>query len=278
MINEPGLVSVLKRTGKYSVYVVAGLLLLVWWLETPAGILGKADAVGYAVCHRIDLRSFHIGIRQFPLCARCTGQYVGAMLGLLIQAVLARGRSGFPPKGAFIIFGLLGLAYAVDGVNSYLYMPTLLKVFPRLPHLYVPSNTLRLLTGTGIGLVIASLIYPAFVGSIIVSPDARPAIGGTKAIFGMIVLGIVADVLILMGSPYVLYIAALLSAAGVVVLLSMAYSVVILRFFGKENTYHRLLQVSLPVVCGFLLAISQIALFDMVRMLITGTWGGFGFG
>ena len=53
-----------------------------WVYFTPEGILGKAGAVGYAVCHRIDLRSFHLGLRQLPLCARCTGMYLGALLGL----------------------------------------------------------------------------------------------------------------------------------------------------------------------------------------------------
>jgi hypothetical protein len=49
-----------------------GLVLLGWLINTPAGLLGKADAIGYAVCHRIDLRSFFIGERQFPLCMRCS--------------------------------------------------------------------------------------------------------------------------------------------------------------------------------------------------------------
>ena len=66
-----------------KILVITALVLLVtWFWYTPAGLLGKADAVGYAVCHRIDVRSFHLGDRQIPVCARCTGQYLGAMLSL----------------------------------------------------------------------------------------------------------------------------------------------------------------------------------------------------
>lgn len=38
-------------------------------LLAPGGLLDKADKVGYAVCHRITIRSFLIGERQMPLCA-----------------------------------------------------------------------------------------------------------------------------------------------------------------------------------------------------------------
>jgi hypothetical protein len=56
--------------GLLIIAFIAVLLAGLW--ATPPGLLGKADAIGYAVCHRIDLRSFHLGDRQLPLCARCT--------------------------------------------------------------------------------------------------------------------------------------------------------------------------------------------------------------
>ena len=68
---------------RYLLISVGTVLLIVWWSHTPDGLLGKADAIGYAVCHRIDVRSFHLGDRQIPVCARCTGQYLGAVAGLL---------------------------------------------------------------------------------------------------------------------------------------------------------------------------------------------------
>src|SRR5512135_3248394 len=75
--------------GRWGLAMAAVLLFGGWLLNTPPGLLGKADAVGYSVCHRIDARSFHIGNRQLPLCVRCTGMYLGAMLGLVYQAFLA---------------------------------------------------------------------------------------------------------------------------------------------------------------------------------------------
>jgi uncharacterized membrane protein len=268
----------IKKPGKYSIFLVAGLLLIVWGLETPAGIFGKADAIGYAVCHRIDLRSFHIGLRQLPLCARCTGQYVGAVIGLLLQAVFARRRSGFPSRRIFLILGFLGLVYAVDGLNSYLSLPIFLQGFPAMLHLYEPSNLSRLLTGTGVGLAVAIILYPAFVGSVYAQPDPRPATQGMLPLISMLGLGLLADGLILTGSSFVLLPAALISSLGVILLLTLAYTIVILRIYKKNSTYSHFYQISLPLAAAFIITISQIALLDLIRFLITGTWGGLKFG
>ncbi|MFC1936831.1 hypothetical protein ACFLYP_04105 [Chloroflexota bacterium] len=54
---------------RYLMFTAIGLMLVGWLLNTPTGLLGKADAIGYAVCHQIAHRSFHIGDRPISLCA-----------------------------------------------------------------------------------------------------------------------------------------------------------------------------------------------------------------
>ena len=267
---EPGVLT--------SVYAIGGLICIIWILLTPLGIFGKADAIGYAVCHRIDVRSFHIGVRQLPLCARCTGQYLGAVLGLGFLWIFGKRRSGTPPKRVLGLMTLLLVIYAVDGVNSYFFLPPFLKLFPGMPHLYQPSNIMRLITGTGVGVVIAMVLYPAFWGSIVPNPDPKPAINGLKIAFVMLGLGILIDLLILTGSVYVLLPAALISAGGVLLLLTMVYSMILILIFKKENQFIRLSQITRYIIAGFMLTMIQIALFDMIRFIITGTWNGFLFG
>ena len=92
---------------KGLVYGSVALLLLGWLLNTPAGLLGKADAIGYAVCHRIDVRSFHLGDRPLPLCARCSGMYLGAGLGLIYQSIFSRRHTGTPPLRVIVPLGLM---------------------------------------------------------------------------------------------------------------------------------------------------------------------------
>jgi uncharacterized membrane protein len=262
----------LPLTGKGLIFITVGLLWVGWLWRTPPGLLGKADALGYAVCHRIDVRSFHLGERQLPLCARCTGMYLGAMLGLVFQALTGKRRAGMPPWRVLVFLGALFLAFGIDGVNSYLHL------FPGAPALYEPNNLLRLLTGTGMGLVIALALYPAFNQAVWRVVDPTSAVNGVRYFLFILGLALALDWLVWIENPLLLYLFALVSAAGVLVLLTTVYSLFWLIILRKENSYQWLSQMALPLVGGFGVGLLQIALFDLARFALTGTWDGFHLG
>jgi uncharacterized membrane protein len=249
--------------------VIAGVVLLIWLVDTPPGILGKADAVGFAVCHRIEERSFQVNGRQMPLCARCTGMYLGAMLGLVFQFMKSSRGVGLPPRKLMVIFCLIALIWGVDGLNSYLHL------FPNAPSLYEPTNIMRLLTGTGMGLVVSVLLYPAFNQTVWVEWNEHPVIADFRSMGGLLLLAVLADGLVLTGYAWVLYPIALITSAGVLVLLSMVYSMVFLILFKVENRIYNVNQLVLPILVGFILAIGQIGIMDWGRFFITGNWSGF---
>jgi uncharacterized membrane protein len=253
-------------------YLIVGILFLGWLLTTPPGLLGKADAIAYAVCHRISERSFHVGDRQFPLCARCAGMYLGAILGLFFQGRTTRRRAGTPPWRVLIVLGFFVAAFGVDGLNSYLH------IFPGMPSLYTPNNTLRLLTGTGMGLTLAAALYPAFNQTVWKVYDERPALGGLRPLAILVLLALLLDFVTLSGNPLLLYPLALLSAAGVLLLLTMIYTMAWMMLLHWENRYQTWFQMNLPAIAGFGMALLQIGLLDLVRYFITGTWDGFHLG
>ena len=271
MDDEKSKQSVKRRLGRGVLIAVVGLFFLVWLLNTPSGLLGKADAVGYAVCHRIDARSFHIGERALPLCARCSGMYLGAMLGLLYMLIVGPKRGGLPPKRVLIVLGMLGLAFIIDSINSYLHLP----FFSTPSSLYEPSNTMRLLTGTGMGIVIAAVLYPSLNQTIWRDWSAKPALGDLRSIGILILLGLLLDVIILSENPIVLYPLALISALGVIVLLTLVYAMLWLIITHSEGQIKRASQLFIPLVAGFGMALLQIAALDFLRFIITGTWQGF---
>jgi uncharacterized membrane protein len=240
---------------------------------TPSGLLGKADAIGYAVCHRIDVRSFHLGVRQIPVCARCTGQYLGAMLGLAYLVIFRPRRTSRPSWMIIAILVAGALAYGVDGLNSYIHLIPGLSRF----YLYEPDNTLRLITGTYLGLGISTMIFPAFNQTIWKKWDSRPVFEGFRDFGVLLFLSAVLDLLVLTENPIVLYPLALISAAGVIILLTMIYSMVVVMILGIENHFERISQFLYPLIAGFLVALLQIAALDYFRHLLTGTWGGFPF-
>lgn len=272
MEQTPVLWNLKRMAWEKPVLLIVGLLLVAWLLNTPAGLLGKADAIGYAVCHRIDTRSFHLGDRQLPLCARCTGMYLGAVAGLGYQAFASRRRAGMPPRRLWAPIAVLIGAFTLDGLNSYF------SLFPALPTLYVPNNTLRLLTGSGMGLAISSLLFPAFNQTVWRDWDARPALDGWKTFLKALALVLLLDLVVLTENPLVLYPMALVSAAGVLVLLSLVYSMLWLMILRHENRFDRVRQLVMPLAAGFGVAILQIIALDALRFLLTGTWDGFHIG
>lgn len=275
--------SPLKRIRAASRYFVAAAALLVfigWFLNTPPGLSGKADAIGYAVCHRISERSFHIGTLQLPLCARCSGMYLGAMVGLAYLAICGGKRIQMPHWTVFIPLGLFVAAFGVDGVNSYLYL--IKQVYPgalaQIPNLYIPNNTLRLLTGSGMGLGIAAFLFPAFNSTVWADADEHRALPNLRS-FGLLTgIMLILDLLVLTENPVALYPLALISTLGVLVLLTMVYSMLWVMVMGQENKFSRLRELWLPLVAGLTIAMIQIAAIDMLRLGLTGTWGAFPLG
>ena len=259
-----------ERLARAMLLLLAIGVLLVWLAYTPAGLLGKADAVGYAVCHRIDLRSFHLGERTLPLCSRCTGMYLGSTLAFAYLWLRGRGRAGeFPHRGLLVVLGMLGAAFAVDGVNSYL------AFFPGGPPLYAPSNTLRLLTGMGLGLAMGSLVLPGFNQAVWKTWRKERSLESPLDLGLLVVAALGVVLLVLTENPLVLYPLAILSSLGVVILLTCVYTMLVLLLTGRENHVESWRQLVVPALAGFTLALLQIAALDVIRYALTGTWNGF---
>lgn len=259
---------------------IAALLVLGGFLFiTPPGLLGKADGIGYAVCHRIEVRSFHIGERQLPLCARCTGEFNAAAIALIFLGFVSRKRSSLAPKGILAVLAIFFLAFGIDGSNSYLYLlkQTYEGFLPQVPNIYIPNNTLRLLTGSGMGIAMASVLYPVVNQTLWREEDERPAL--TWKEFG-ILLGIIllVDLGILSDQPVILYPIAFLSVLGVLALLTMVFSMAWIIIMRQENVFETLKQLWLPATAGLTLTFLMISVIDLLRLSLTGTWGGFPLG
>ena len=185
--------------------------------------------------------------------------FLGAILGLAYQGMIGRKRSGTPSWPVIFFFGALVIAFIIDGLNSYL------SLFPGFPSLYEPDNTLRLFTGTGMGLAIAAALFPAFNSSVWRTWDSRPALGDLRSVGGLAFLAILVDLLVLTENPLLLYPLALISTAGVLALLTMVYTMAWLMVLRSENRFDRLIELILPLAGGFAMGLVQIGLLDLGR-------------
>ncbi len=263
---------------RWLVPLAAILAFGAWMYLAPEGALGKLDAIGYAVCHRIDARSFQIDGRQLPLCARCTGEFYSAALTLIVLGIVSRKRSQFPPRGILAVLFLFFLAFGFDGVNSYVYL--LKQTAPagsfvdKIPALYTPNSVLRLFTGSGMGIALAAVLYPVINQTLWQTAEEKPALTW-KILGGLVTAIVIINGLILTENPLALYPIAYLSALGTLALLIIVFSMVWVMLMKTDNTFTSLRQLTLPLLSGFTLALLLVLSIDLMRLHFTGTWSGF---
>ena len=97
------------------------LLVVAFLALPPYSFSGKANLIGYGICHQLPERSFFVGGHQLPLCARDTGTYLGAMATLaVLLAGKRRRRTGLPTTPVLVGAGARRSSSSrIDGVNSY---------------------------------------------------------------------------------------------------------------------------------------------------------------
>jgi uncharacterized membrane protein len=250
------------------VLVLALVLLVTWCVLTPPGLLGKADAIGYAVCHRIAERSYDIGGRELPLCARCTGMYLGAFAGLVYLG--RKGKRGkFPPGRIWAVLGVFALIFLFDSLNSFA------MLLPGSPSIYVTTNLMRLLAGTGMGIIIPVVLWPVFHQTVWEDFEPEPILNSWKELGIMLVFGLILDLFVLSGIPFLMIPAGVIAAGTVLGILTLVYTVVWTMLQRKENNYRIWSEIWVLLLLGFITALGQIALMDIIRYNMTGTWSGF---
>lgn len=232
--------------------------------------LDGADWVGYAVCHRITERSFVINGRQFPLCARCTGMYLGVALTVIVIFLSGRLRwSDLPPLPILLVLiGFIGLM-GIDGINSYSHF------FPTAPHLYEPRNWLRLLTGMGTGLAMGVFMLPALAQTLWRQPDYRAPIGNFRELAGLVVVALTAVLLLLSNQSTILYVLALVSTAGLLFIITAINTVFLLILLRRDGRAERWRETAVPLLISFILALIEISAVSIVRFNLTRTMTGF---
>jgi uncharacterized membrane protein len=107
-----------------------------------------AYAVGRVVCHQIAARSFHAWGAALPVCARCTGIYLGAAAAALAALAGARDRQTVDRRLARLL-----LLAAV--------LPTIATLAYEWTTGTTPANGIRCAAGLPLGAAVAWLLQSA---------------------------------------------------------------------------------------------------------------------
>jgi uncharacterized membrane protein len=89
---------------------------------------------GALLCHQRPERSFHGRDAQFPVCARCTALYVGALVGALMAW-----------------FGATGVPHRVAWILACAALPTAVSLAVELAGVAAPSNVSRAFAALPLG-------------------------------------------------------------------------------------------------------------------------------
>jgi uncharacterized membrane protein len=262
----PGACRRARRDGFLAV-VALGILLL-YLLAPPHGLLDKADQAAYAVCHRIPARSFAFAGQPLPLCARCSGTYLGAVAGLIVLAACGRRRAArLPAPATLVVLGVFLLAWAVDGLNSFL------ALIPGLPYLYEPRNLLRLITGTLEGLALAAVLLPLTNLTLWANPEPQRSIGSWRELVWLLVAAAAVSVLVSSEWAPLLYPLAILSALAILGLVGLVNAMFVLMLVRREGRATRAREVLLPLLVGVALAVIELVAIGVVRAALTERLG-----
>jgi len=267
----------LKRLPRWlavAVLVAFSGIVLFWLANTPDTPGGKLLAVGYAICHQIVARSFLIDGTPMPLCARCTGIYLGVATGWLLMQIAGRSRAAKVPTlrvSAFLFLALVGMAF--DGINSYIHL------FPGGTGLYEPHNWLRVTTGIFAGFALFCYVYPVFNAVVWAEPDENQrTLGSLRELAGAAAILVFVLLLVLSERPLFLSILAVASIFGVVFMLTMVGTVLFLSLFRLENTAQGYRALVIPLLAGLTFTFILVGGVDALRYFLTGTWAGLSIG
>jgi uncharacterized membrane protein len=248
--------------------LVCALVVLGYLLFPPLAPLEKADLIGYSICHQIPDRSFHFAEHRLPLCARCTGTYLGVAIGFAALALLRRWRSGeMLPTGMIIVMVCLIGIMGVDGLNSYLYLIT------GRAYLYTPQNWLRAATGALNGIALTMIVTPIFNFTLWKQPlPDRPL----KNVWELLAILAVAAVLVFVVQfepSWLLYPVSLLTTAGVLWMLALVNTMILLILFRRDSQAETWRDALTSQLFGLIATLIELTAMGVFRYLITGTMG-----
>ncbi len=111
------------------------------------------ETIGRIVCHQMSERSLWVGGHYLPVCARCTGAYLGFYIGYLILPF--RNKKSIGPPNIYITLSMVA-PIVIDGFGQFF-------------GLWISTNDLRLVTG----LLFGTSISPFLIYLLSILPSKR---------------------------------------------------------------------------------------------------------
>jgi uncharacterized membrane protein len=253
-----------SRLSTVLLVTIPAAIISLFLAATPPGLWEKARIIGYALCHQLPQRSFFIHEHQTPLCARCTGMYLGFSIGLIFMILRRRTHAARMPPTAIIavLIGFITIM-GIDGINSTI------SIIPGAPQLYHTTNIHRIVTGTLFGIAMCLLFFPVFSTAIWRQPSGDRSLKNWRELIVLVLVALALDAIVLTQADWLFYPITILSIAGPLLLLSFMGAIIVLTLRNLVNNIDRWKQMALPMFAGVALGLVLITMMDFFRASIT---------
>jgi len=244
--------------------ILAALLILAGYFSwdllshSPSGCYAKIFSIGSSFCHQIPSHSFIVNTLQFPMCARCTGLYMGSFIGITYGLLIGK-KAGFPERKCLILLALLFLIWVGDGVNSLL-----TDLVGKAP-LYETTNFTRLTTGYGMGLVMSTALVSLFNITIWKTSEDIPVLNHFSQIAGYLILSSGSALVLMQGGRVIFQAAAYIAIFTAIFIITLLYAIFWVIIWKKENQFNYWIEFGTFLLAGFCTALGQILLLVTVR-------------
>ncbi len=264
--SEPATSSASKRS-RFPGFLFVGIpavIVSLFIVVTPPGLWEKARLIGYALCHQLPQRSFFFDGYQSPLCARCTGMYLGFLIGLAFLIIRRRTHSARLPTTAIIavLIGFITIM-GIDGINSTI------SIIPGAPQLYHTTNVHRIVTGSLFGLAMCMLFFPVFSTAMWRQPSGDRSVKSWRELIVLILAAFAVDAVVLTQADWLFYPITILSLVGPLLLLSFMGAIIALTMRNMVNSVERWRQLAAPLFAGLALGLTLITIMDVFRASVT---------
>ncbi len=253
---------------RWAIIAAPLLLLAIIPLTDDYPLLAGARGVGYTICHQLPANSFFVDGIQLPLCARCTGIYLGFLVGIAGMALLGKlGATLWPPR---VVTGILLVSMAAmvgDGFNS------LTSTLPEAFQVYQPTNLLRLITGIAAGTSLALLEIPLLNDALWAEGEAVESVSDLSELLGFVIIAALVAALVYSEHPVILYPVSVLGTAGAIAAIGAAGTALAATLARRERRATGFRQATPLFVAGLGLSITAMAALGALRFYLSAPIG-----
>ena len=241
------------------------VLLAVLFVAAPGDLEEKLHQALRGICAQRPDHSFIVGGRPMALEARMHGIFAGFSTAVALAWLQGRWRRSELPRGSILAFLAAGIALmGVDGLNALLYDLG-------GPHLYVPRNDLRLITGLLCGIGAAGFAAPVISFVFWQERDPRPLFATRgELLWGIVGVGLVGG-LVFIPQPA----GVLLSAVGAVAVvgaITLVNAYIWVLCWEGPGRAERWNDLTWAWMAGLLLAVGELAGLGVLRDWLEATF------